>query len=324
LAPELSFIIVNWNGGGLLRQCLRRLAEHPPAIPYEVIIVDNASCDDSVAWLHSGEAQALFADAPLRVIANPDNRGFAIANNQAMAASRSPMVLLLNSDADVTAGAIDSLVATLQSDPRIGAVGPRLLNTDGTLQHSVWRNPPTVREIFLNGSGLWRLIPKGLRGEWLLGGHWEHDRRREVPMLFGAAILARRAMIDAVGGLDERFHMYGEDVEWCLRIVRGGWLLVFEPAAVVVHHGGQSAQQRWTSADKKRVQLDTFFQFQQQSLPRRQVVANQVASYAVAWLKKVWRLLRGLPTEDVEMLLEVHGEHVKRALRKGVAPSSRS
>jgi hypothetical protein len=222
----------------------------------------------------------------------------------------------------VTAGAIDCLVATLRSDARIGAVGPRLLNTDGTLQHSVWRNPPTVREIFLNGSGLWRLIPKGLRGEWLLGGHWKHDRRREVPMLFGAAILARRAMIDAVGGLDERFHMYSEDVEWCLRMVRGGWLLVFEPAAVVVHHGGQSAQQRWTSADKKRVQLDTFFQFQQQSLPRRQVVANQVASYVVAWMKKTWRLLRGLPTEDVEMLLEVHGEHVKRALRGDVTPPS--
>jgi len=324
LVRELSIIIVSWNGGDLLRQCLRCLAEHPPAVSYEVIIVDNASSDESVAWLRSGEVQALLGEAPLLIIENPDNRGFAIANNQAIAASNSPLIFLLNSDADVTAGAIDSLIATLQSDARIGAVGPRLHNTDGTLQHSVWRNPPTVREILLNGSGLWRLIPKRVRGEWLLGGHWEHNQRREVPMLFGAAILARRAMVDAVGGLDERFHMYSEDIEWCLRIVRGGWRLVFEPTAVVTHHGGQSALQRWTSAEKRRMQLNTFFEFQQRSLPRRQVVANQLASYAVAWMNRTWRLLRGLPTEDVEMVLEVHREHVKRALREEPAPPSRS
>ena len=107
------------------------------------------------------------------------------------------------------------MIACLNSDERIGACGPRLLNTDGSLQHSVWRNPPTAWEIIVNGVGLWRLIPRSLRGSLLLGGHWDHATRRSVPMLFGAAILARRKMIDEVGGLDERFHMYGEDYEWC-------------------------------------------------------------------------------------------------------------
>ncbi|MBC8032335.1 MAG: glycosyltransferase family 2 protein [Pyrinomonadaceae bacterium] len=319
LEPELSVIIVNWNGGELLRQCLRSLAQYPPSLAYEVIVVDNGSTDESLKWLESPEPGALFGETPFRIIKNADNHGFAKANNQAIAASDSPMVFLLNSDADVTAGAIDTLIATLRSEPRIGAVGPRLLNTDGTLQHSVWRNPPTVREILLNGLGVWRLLPKYVRGELLLGGHWDHDRKREVPMLFGAAVLARRAMIDEVGALDERFHMYSEDIEWCLRIVRGGWSLMFDPAAVVRHHGGQSALKRWTSSEKRRLQLDTYFQFQQYALPRRQVIANQLANYLVACGQKAWRLLRGSPTADIQVVLDAHRDHLKRALSKEAA-----
>lgn len=314
---ELSIIIVNWNGGELLRRCLGCLAENSPSVSHEVILVDNASTDESVPWLRAGGARELLGATPLRVVENDENLGFARANNQAIALTSAPLVFLLNSDADLTPGAVDTLVATLKSDPRVGAVGPRLHNTDGTLQHSVWRNPPTVREILLSGSGAWRLLPRRLRGELLLGGHWGHDRRRDVPMLFGAAILARREMIDAVGGLDERFHMYSEDVEWCLRIKRGGWRLVFEPAAVVVHHGGQSALRRWTSDEKRRVQFDTFFQFQQYSLPRRRVIANQLAVCFVAWGQKTWRLMRGRPTEDVQLVLDAHREYLRRALRGG-------
>lgn len=317
MGVELSIIIVNWNGGELLRRCLRCLAENPPSVSHEVILVDNASSDGSAEWLLGGGARGLLGETPLRVVANDDNRGFARANNQAIALSSAPLVFLLNSDADATPGAFDALIATLKSHPRIGAVGPRLHNTDGTLQHSVWRNPPTVREILLSGSGAWRLLPSRLRGELLLGGHWEHDRRRDVPMLFGAAVLARREMIDEVGGLDERFHMYSEDIEWCLRIRRAGWRLVFEPAAVVVHHGGQSALRRWTSAQKRRVELDSFFQFQQYSLPRRRLIANLLAAYLVAWAQKGWRLLRRRPTDGVQLVLDAHREHLRWALREG-------
>jgi GT2 family glycosyltransferase len=313
---ELSIIVVNWNGGELLRQCLRFVSKYPPSVPYEIIVVDNASSDDSVTWLRSAAIQELFAKTTLRIIANDANLGFAKANNQAIAASTSPLVFLLNSDADVTAGAIDTLIATINSDPRIGAVGPRLHNTDGTLQQSVCRNPPTVFEIVMNGSGLWRLLPKGLRGDLLLGGHWNHDRRRDVPAIFGTAVMARRAMIAAVGGLDERFHMYSEDIEWCLRIVRGGWRLVFEPAAVVVHHGGQSALQRWTDFEKKRVQLDTFFEFQQLSLPRRRVIANLIASCGVACLQKAWRMVRGLPADEARLVLKAHRDHLAQMMQR--------
>ena len=319
MGAELSVIIVNWNGGELLRRCIRHLAAGPPSAPYEVILVDNASTDGSVEWLRSEEVRALLGAAPLRLVENAENLGFAKANNQGIRLSRAPFVFLLNSDADVTPGAIDALLAAVKSDPKVGAAGPRLHNTDGTLQHSVWRNPPAAWEILLGGLGAWRLLPKRVRGELLLGGHWDHDRRRDAPMLFGAAILVRRETIDAVGALDERFHMYSEDIEWCLRIRRAGWRLVFEPAAVVVHHGGQSALRRWTRAEKRRVELDTFFQFQRYSLPRRKLIANELACLIVAWGQRAWRLLRGRPTAEIQVALDAHREHLKAAVREGAA-----
>lgn len=317
MSVDLTIIIVNWNGGELLKQCLASIAESPPSCPYEIIIVDNASSDESVSWLKSVEVESLFGADSLDLIENRENVGFSKASNQGIARSGAPLLLLLNPDTEVRSGAIDKLCETLRSDARIGACGPRLLNSDGSLQHSVWRNPPTPWEIIISGAGLWRLMPKGLRGELLLGGHWDHARRREVPMIFGAAILARREMIDAVGGLDERFHMYAEDTEWCLRIIRAGWKLVFDPEAEVLHHGSQFSLRRWGSEGKLRVQLDSYFKFQRYCLPRRHVIANLLAGCAVMSLHKVWRTVRGRPAHDVGIILQLHLADLRRALRGG-------
>jgi N-acetylglucosaminyl-diphospho-decaprenol L-rhamnosyltransferase len=315
MAPELSIIMVNWNGGELLRSCLRSIAQSPPSVAYDIVVVDNASSDESVAWLHSGEVAAMLPGIAVHVIENKDNAGFSRANNQAIAYSQAPLLFLLNPDTEVTPGAIDALVACLESDARIGACGPRLLNTDGSLQHSVWRNPPTAWEIVVSGIGLWRLIPRRLRGELLLGGHWDHSRRRPVPSLFGAAVLARRTMIDQVGGLDERFHMYGEDDDWCLRITRAGWLLIFEPGASIVHHGGQFSLLRWDSSEKLRVKLKSSFEFQRRCLSRRQVIANLLAGSAVMTTQRLWRKLRGLPADDVRITQEMFWLELKRVLK---------
>ena len=313
---DLSIIVVNWNGGQLLRSCIRSIAQNPPAVAYDIVVVDNASADDSVAWLRSNELSNLLPDVTVHVIENADNAGFSKANNQAIAFSRSPMLFLLNPDTEVMAGAIDTLIACLGSNERIGACGPRLLNTDGSLQHSVWRNPPTAWEIIVSGVGLWRLIPRRLRGELLLGGHWDHSRRRTVPMLFGAAILAKRKMIDEVGGFDERFHMYGEDDEWCLRITTAGWKLMFEPAAAVLHHGGQLSLQRWDASQRLRVRLNSSFDFQRRCLPRWRVITNLLAGCTVMTTQGVWRRLRRLPTEDVNITQEMYFIELKRALKE--------
>ncbi len=314
MQPELSILIVNWNGGKLLRNCLSSIAKAPPSVSFDIIVVDNASSDDSVAWLRSAEAASLLPDIKVHVIENAENAGFSKANNQAIAHSGASMLLLLNPDTEVTSGAIDTMVACLHSDERIGACGPRLLNTDGSVQPSVWRNPPTAWEIIVSGLGVWRLIPHRLRANLLLGGHWDHATRRDVPMLGGAAILARRKMVDEVGGLDERFHMYGEDNEWCLRISRAGWQLIFDPAASVMHHGGQFSLQRWNSLDKLQVQINSGLQYNRYSLSRSHSIANLLAHCFVSFCQKSWYRLRGRPAEAAQIIFDSHLADLKRIL----------
>ena len=162
---------------------------------------------------------------------------------------------------------------------------------------------------------LYQLLPRGFRGELLLGGHWDHARERAVPMLSGAVMLVRRKVIDEVGGFDERFHMYGEDNEWCLRIARAGWLLVFQPAAVIRHHGAQSSLQRWNNLEKLRVQLEANYFFQQQSLTRFSLITNQLASYVTALGQHLARRIRGVTAPDVALATRIHRANLRRALR---------
>lgn len=314
MPASLSIVIVNWNGGDLLRRCLESIIQSSPAVPYEIVVVDNASTDDSVAWLKSAAASFAAYGVALHTIENSENLGFGRANNQAIAASRANAVLLLNADAEVTSGAIDRLMATLESDPRIAACGPRLVSPGGTLQPSAWRNPPSVFETIVAGAGLWRLIPRRWRGRLLLGGHWDHASRRAVPMLFGTALLVRRNVIDAVGAFDERFHMYAEDNEWCLRMTRAGWRIVFEPAATIVHHGSHFSLQRWGGDERLRVQLRSNFDFQRYCLPRRQVMANLAAGCLVIGMQRLWRTLLGQTADHVDVAFEMYLAGFKQVL----------
>lgn len=317
MRPQLSIVIVNWNGGALLRDCLASLRRYPPHLPYEVIVVDNASTDASAAWLESEEALSLFAPGQLRVIANADNLGFSKANNQAFAASDAPLVLLLNPDTEVRAGTVNALIAGVRSDERIAACGPRQINSDGSLQPTVWHNPPAAWEILLSGTKLYRLLPSRARGELLLGPHWDHARRRFVRRLSGAAMLVRREIIEEVGGLDERFYMYGEDLEWCLRMVRRGYLLLFEPAAVVLHHCSKSSVQRWGNLETLRRVTDGQLRFQRYTLPRRRLIGNVLACSVVGLASYARRTLAGQPTAELRMQLALYAAYLKRALGGG-------
>jgi GT2 family glycosyltransferase len=316
LSAELSIIIVNWNGGDLLRRTVESVVAAPPSLTHEVVVVDNASSDDSLARLRaSGAAAAL--GARLRVRENADNLGFGRANNQAFAETTSPLLLLLNPDTEVTAGSIDRLVGTVRAGARVGAAGPKLLNADGSVQVSVWRNSPAAWEALLTGFRLHKLLPKRARGELLLAEHFDYARRREVGMLSGAAMLVRREVVDDVGGFDERFHMYGEDNEWCLRITRAGWRLVFEPAAVVMHHGAASSMKRWDSLEKMRVQSEGYLLFLRRCLPRRRRVGLLAATCMMLSLQRAARGLTGRERRDVEQTLRLFAADLRRALREG-------
>ncbi|HEX8707885.1 MAG TPA: glycosyltransferase family 2 protein [Pyrinomonadaceae bacterium] len=308
MAVELSIIIVNWNGGELLRRSVESVLEAPPAVSYEIIVVDNASTDGSLQWLRNCGVENL------RLIENAENLGFGKGNNQAFAATDAPLLFLLNSDAEVRPGAIDTLIATITSGERIGVCGPRLINPDGTLQASVWNNPVTPFEMIAGTLRLYKLLPRRLRGEMLLGYHWDHASRREAQMLSGAALLVKKKMVTEVGGFDERFHMYGEDTEWCLRIVRSGWLMIFEPAATVMHHGGQSSSKRWNSLEKQSVESKAFFRFQRYCLSRRQIIANLFTGYCLTLMQHIWHRLRGQPIDRNKLVLKLYSEELKQVL----------
>lgn len=315
MKPELCFVIVNWNGGQLLRRAIDSIKSNPPSVSYEIVVVDNASTDESLPWLRSTELAQELHPVKLTLIENSSNAGFGQANNQGFAATDAPLLFLLNSDAELRPQTCDKMIATLKSDDRIGACGPKLVNPDGSLQISVWRNPPTAWATLVSGFRLYKLIPKRLRGELLLAEFWDHNRRRDVNMLSGAAILARRKMIDDVGGFDARFHMYGEDNEWCLRILRAGWRIVFEPDAVVMHHGGQSSQRRWTELEKLKVQTSALFLFQKHCLSRRQMISNLLANIILLTIQRTIRRLSNRPYADIELNLSLHLEVFKNTLR---------
>jgi len=304
---------VNWNAGDLLLRCIQSIVASGAQVSYEIVVVDNASHDESLALLRSNQAE-LLGDERLRVVTNSENRGFGPANNQAFALTTTPFIFLLNPDTEIFPGTIDTLIALIRSDNRIGACAPKIINPDGSLQISVFHNPPRVWQTVLSNLKLYLILPRRLRGELLLADHWDHNRRRLVPMFIGAAVLARREMIDEVGGFDEGFHLYSEDNEWCFRITRSGWRLMFEPAAIVMHHGSHCALKRWSELERKQVQIEAGYRFQNQVLPRWRVVANQLTNYLIISAQVVWRRLRGINAPDLELQQKVYRENLKRSL----------
>jgi hypothetical protein len=293
--PRLAIVVVNWNAGGLLSRCLDSLVHHPPSVAHEVVVVDNGSTDGSAEWLQARAASPPPGDPPLRVVANEENVGFARGNNLAFGHTQAPLLLLLNPDAELTAGAADALLATLSHEPRAAACAPRLLDPGGGLQPSVWPNPPSALQILVRGFRLDRLLPPPVRSRWLLGAYWDHATRRAVDAFFGAAMLVRREALERVGPFDESFALFGEDCEWCVRARRAGWRLIFEPRAEVVHHGGHSAAQRWTAGEVERVKAEANIRFQRIALGPVAYTLNQLAYSVTQAAVGGWRALRGRP-----------------------------
>jgi hypothetical protein len=195
-------------------------------------VVDNASSDGSVEVAREGWPGAL-------VLPQPENLGFARANNVGIRAGSSPLVLLLNGDTLVPAGAVDALVAALEEDPAAAAAGPRLVGADGVPELSFGRMISPWSELQQKLIGRWhaRGVPS-VRG-WVE----RHTSRRHYPdWVSGACLLVRRADAEAVGLLDERFFMYTEDVDFCAALRRRARRILFTPAAEVVHLRGRSAQ----------------------------------------------------------------------------------
>ncbi len=237
-AVNLSVIIVNWNTRDLLAQCLNSVYATGAGLDFEIIIVDNASSDDSVAMVEE-------RFPGVRLVVNQENVGFARANNQALAMSKGQYALLLNSDALATPGAVQALLGLADAEPRAGIVGAQLLNTDGSFQAS--HTPfPNLWQEFLILSGIGRMR----YGYWHPSRGPEEDRGPQVvDYVQGACLLVRREAFEKVGGLDEGYFMYAEEVDWCYSMREKGWQVWYQPAAKIIHHGGGSSKQRWTQRE---------------------------------------------------------------------------
>lgn len=238
--PRLAVVILNYNRADLLADCLASIQAAPPRYPLTVWVVDNASSDGSAAMVST-------RFPTVRLIASPRNDGFAAGNNLALrliiAGNEADYVLLLNNDTLVPPGSLDKLVAYLEEHPTVGAVGPKLILPDGSLDLACRRSFPTPEVAFYRMVGLAQLFPQSPRfGRYNLS-YLDPNQTHEVDSLVGACMLLRAGVIGEVGLLDEQFFMYGEDLDWCYRIKQYGWQIVYYPD-VLVHHYKRAASTR--------------------------------------------------------------------------------
>jgi GT2 family glycosyltransferase len=224
---QISIIIVNWNTQDLLHDCLLSIVQTVAGIACEIIVVDNASHDGSVAMLQQ-EFPAVI------VIENRENRGFAAANNQALSIMSGRYALLLNTDAKLTEGAMDRLFTFLESHPEAAMACGQLLNADGSRQNSIAAFP-NLLTLMTNMSLLEYLWPQRYPSK-----RYDWQEPVAIDSGIGACLLVRKKAIDVVGMLDERYFFFLEETDWAYRMRAAGWKIFHVPGAFIYHLQGQS------------------------------------------------------------------------------------
>jgi hypothetical protein len=228
MTPRLSIVIVNYNGRQHLENCLESLALYPPSVPYETVVVDNASTDGSVEAMHKHPA--------VRIVALSKNVGFSAGNNAGIRASTGELVLLLNNDTLLRPGALDTLIARLDAHPQAAVAGPRLVDGEGRAELSFG---PMISPL---GELRQKLLTAGHQRGFGPITRWVERTTREekfVDWVTGACLLVRREIAEQVGLLDERYFLYTEDVDFCASVRAAGWKILFTPDAEIVHLRGR-------------------------------------------------------------------------------------
>jgi GT2 family glycosyltransferase len=236
---DLSIIIVSYNSESEILDCLKSIDEKVGALSHEVIVVDNASADRTQEIVEQKRPA-------VHLIKNPDNVGFGPANNLGLAQAKGTYVLFLNPDTVIDTGTLADLVTLATSLPSFGLLAPKLVSSDGTLQRSIHRRFPgwlshIVQYNFLLFTVIQRLSPGY---DYTLSGPKEHSYQHEILHAMGAAILIPHDVLKEVGGFDDRFFLYFEETELCLRVHKAGYKLYFTPKVVVEHRMGASSGER--------------------------------------------------------------------------------
>jgi N-acetylglucosaminyl-diphospho-decaprenol L-rhamnosyltransferase len=227
-APRIDAVVVSYNSRETLRQCVEPLLGIPGV---EVVVVDNASTDGSLE---------LVSDLPVRAIDTGRNGGFSFGCNRGLAAGDAPLVLFLNPDARIAAEDLDRMVAVLDAEPDVAIVGPRLQDGEGRLIPSV-RRCQRAGSVWGQALFLHRLMPRAAWANEIARQEELYERVAYPEWISGACMLARREALEPIGGFDEGFFLYCEDMDLCARLGAAGWRVRYEPGALVHHVGGHSA-----------------------------------------------------------------------------------
>jgi N-acetylglucosaminyl-diphospho-decaprenol L-rhamnosyltransferase len=241
---DLSIIIVNWNTRDLLRDCLRSVYQSEGEFAFEVIVVDNCSSDESPGMVHEEFPE-------VHLIESSTNAGYACANNLGLRHLEARYYLLLNPDTVLPPHALEEMVGFMDAHPEAGMAGPKLVMADGSLDLACRRSFPTIENSFYKLFGLSRLFPNSRRfGQYNLT-YLDPDEKAEVDSVVGAFMMVRREVVEQVGGLDEQYFMYAEDLDWAWRAKKAGWKVYYYPEVTVLHYKRQASEQ-----NRRRAQFE--------------------------------------------------------------------
>lgn len=231
---DISVIIVNYNVKYFLEQSLISLRKAAKGFSVEYIVVDNASSDGSADYIRQNFPE-------VKLIANAENLGFGRANNIGLKRAQGRFLLIINPDTVVGEDTLRVLINYMETNPTIGAIGPKILDREGKFDPASRRGFPTPFAAFSKLSGLSSLFPKSKTFNQYNLTYIDPEHECEIDSLQGSFMLVRRETYEQTGGFDEEYFMYGEDIDWCYRIKQAGWRVFYQPAAKIIHYGGESA-----------------------------------------------------------------------------------
>lgn len=232
---DLSIIIVNWNSKDYLKKCITSILDNTHKIEFEIIVIDSGSFDGCGEMLQQHYPQVHF-------IQSNENLGFARANNKAFKASNSRVLLFLNPDTELVNAGIEKLLCELNTLPNAAIVGPKLLNSDRTVQTSCIRVFPNILNQILSAEVLMKLFPRSRL--WGIAPFFDNPERPiDVNAISGACLMIKRSFFETVQLFCEDYFMYSEDIDLCYKVRKAGWKSYYVPTAVIIHHGGGSSSQ---------------------------------------------------------------------------------
>lgn len=280
---DLSIIIINWNVKDLLQKCLESIYRETKDISFEVFVIDNASSD--------GSAEMVIENFPeVKLIVNTENKGFAKANNQGIKESSGKYILLLNPDTEIISNVFLKMIEVFKEDEKLGILGPKLLNSDKSLQSSI-RRFPTLFSQTLILLKIHHFLPNLKTFKKYFARDFDYSREQSVDQVMGACFMIRKKMLEQIGVLDEKFYIWFEEVDYCKRAKKAGWNVAYTPNAEVIHYGGQSFQQK-LSLEKQKIfnkSLRYYFRKHYGFLSWLWFLLINPKSLALAWLAEKFK-----------------------------------